>query len=357
MNHIAAIQKALPEAGLDGVLLTCRANRFYAVDFDSYGTDGACLITPDHAWYWTDGRYIEAAGKRITGADVGLTDRAHPYKDLFAQVIRDHKIEKLGIDEEAMTLADHDRYAEALPCVLTGASAMMNRLRAVKDEEEVARMMRAQRIAEQAWVELHNDIRPGVTEKFLAARLIFLMLSYGAENVSFDPIVVSGPNGSMPHGVPSEKTLQDGEFVTFDFGALYQGYCSDMTRTVAIGHATDEMQHSYQAVLDAQLAAIGAFKAGTPGCDVHNAAVKVLEERGLAQYFTHGLGHSVGIEIHEAPNANPTNGKPLPEGAVVTAEPGIYIPGSYGIRIEDMVLVRKDGCANLTLAPKQLEIL
>lgn len=357
MNHIAAIQKALPEAGLDGVLLTCRANRFYAVDFDSYGTDGACLITPDHAWYWTDGRYIEAAGKRITGADVGLTDRTHPYKDLFAQVIRDHKIEKLGIDEEAMTLADHDRYAEALPCVLTGASAMMNRLRAVKDDEEVARMMRAQRIAEQAWVELHNDIRPGVTEKFLAARLIFLMLSYGAENVSFDPIVVSGPNGSMPHGVPSEKTLQDGEFVTFDFGALYQGYCSDMTRTVAIGHATDEMQHSYQAVLDAQLAAIGAFKAGTPGCDVHNAAVKVLEERGLAQYFTHGLGHSVGIEIHEAPNANPTNDKPLPEGAVVTAEPGIYIPGSYGIRIEDMVLVRKDGCANLTLAPKQLEIL
>ena len=130
-----------------------------------------------------------------------------------------------------------------------------------------------------------------------------------------------------------------------------------MTRTVAIGHATDEMQHSYQAVLDAQLAAIGAFKAGTPGCDVHNAAVAVLEERGLAQYFTHGLGHSVGIEIHEAPNANPNNEKPLPEGAVVTAEPGIYIPGAYGIRIEDMVLVRKDGCANLTLAPKQLEIL
>lgn len=356
MNHFEKIRAALAAEGLDAVLLTCRANRFYASGFDSYDVDGACLVTADETYYWTDGRYIEAAQNQIAGASVGLTDRQNPYELLIARAVERHGIERLGFDEGYMTVADYRTYRDALPCALRPATGMMSRLRARKDDEELARMVRAQRIAEGALTEVLNDIRPGVTEQFLAARLTFLMLSGGAGNVSFDPIVVSGAKTSMPHGVPSDKKLEDGDFVTMDFGALYQGYCSDMTRTVAVGHATDEMQTVYDAVLRAQLAGIAAFGAGVPGRDVDQAARNVIEAAGYGAYFNHGFGHSVGVEIHENPNANPKNDKPLPAGAVISAEPGIYIPGKFGVRIEDVVVVEEGGCRNLTLAPKELLI-
>lgn len=357
MNHIAAIQAALGPADLDAVFLTCRANRFYAAGFDSYDTDGACLITPDHAFYWTDGRYIEAAGKAISGAEVGLTDRANPYEKLAADAVKRFSIRRLGFDEAAMTVADHGRYQKALACELVPASALMTSLRAVKDEAELAVMAQAQAIAEKAYLELLNDIRPGVTEKFLAARLTFLMLSGGAENVSFDPIVVSGANTSLPHGVPTEKAVADGDFVTLDFGALYHGYCSDTTRTVAVGSVTDEMTRVYETVLAAQKAGIAAARAGISGKDLDGAARAVIEEAGYGKYFTHSFGHSLGVEIHEAPNASPANEKPLPAGAVVSAEPGIYLPGRFGVRIEDVLVLRDGGCDDLTHLDKKLLVL
>ena len=357
MNHFAAIQAALGPADLDAVFLTCRANRFYAAGFDSYDTDGACLITPNHAFYWTDGRYIEAAQKAIDGAEVGLSDRPHPYEVLAADVIRRFGIRRLGFDEAAMTVADHRRYTKALPCELVPASALMTSLRAVKDEGELAVMRQAQAIAEKAYLELLNDIRPGVTEKFLAARLTFLMLSGGAENISFDPIVISGANTSLPHGVPTEKAVENGDFVTMDFGALYHGYCSDTTRTVAVGHVSDEMAKVYDTVLAAQTAGIAAARAGILGRDLDGAARAVIEKAGYGAYFTHSFGHSLGVEIHEAPNASPASEKPLPAGAVISAEPGIYLPGRFGVRIEDVLVLRGGGCEDLTSLEKKLLIL
>ena len=175
--------------------------------------------------------------------------------------------------------------------------------------------------------------------------------------MSFDPIVVSGPNGSLPHGVPSEKAIRNGEFVTMDFGCVYHGYCSDMTRTVAVGYATEEMRRVYQTVLSAQTAGIVAAKAGATGQAVDGAARSIIVSAGYGPYFGHSFGHGVGVEIHESPNASPLNDKPLPAGAVISAEPGIYLPGKLGVRIEDVLVLKEGGCVDITNAPKELLIL
>ena len=357
MNHFARIQQALPGAELDAVLLTCRANRFYATGFDASDTDGACLITPDAVRYWTDGRYIEAARANIAGADIGLCDQQHPYRDLFAEAVKAHGLKRLGFDDAYMTVADYRRYSEALPCEMVPASDLLTGLRAVKDQEELARMREAQRIAERVLNEILNEVRPGVTERFLAARLVFLLRSGGAEDVSFDPIVLSGARTLMPHGVPSDQALEAGDFVTMDFGCKYQGYCSDMTRTVALGHATEEMAAVYQTVLAAQSAGIAAAKAGVTGKAVDGAARAVIDKAGYGAYFTHSFGHGLGVEIHEPPNAAQSNDKPFPAGAVISAEPGIYMAGRFGVRIEDVVVLGEGGCEDITHAPKDLLIL
>jgi len=197
----------------------------------------------------------------------------------------------------------------------------------------------------------------GRTEKEIAAFLQYRMLLGGAEQMSFEPIVVSGANSSMPHGVPTDKKVEQGDFITMDFGCVYHGYCSDMTRTVAVGHVTEEMAFVYETVLKAQQAGIDTAKAGVPGCDIHNAAAKVIEDAGYGPYFGHGFGHSLGVEIHESPNASPGCTEPMPAGAVISAEPGIYLPGKFGVRIEDVIVLREGGCDNLMLAPKELLIL
>ena len=255
------------------------------------------------------------------------------------------------------TVADYRHYSEKLHCELVPATELLISLRQSKDAEEVERMIAAQRIAEGALDQILKEIKPGVTEKEIAARLQYLMLAGGAENMSFDPIVASGPNGSMPHAVPTDRKIQEGDFVTMDFGCIYQGYCSEMTRTVAVGHVTEEMEKVYHTVLQAQLAGIAAAKAGATGHDVDAAARKVIEDAGYGPYFGHSFGHSVGVEIHEAPNATPANNNPLPLGAAVSAEPGIYLPGRFGVRIEDVLVLQEGGCMDITLAKKDLTIL
>lgn len=357
MNHFEAIAQKLPEEDLDAVLLICAENRFYASGFRSHGGDGAALITKDGAYFWTDMRYIEDAQAQIQGARVSLIDRQNPYQAVIADVLRRHGVKRLGMDAAYISHREYEFYRKKLPCELTDATDFLAQLRAVKDPEELSRMEMAQRIAEAALTEVLNDIRPGVTERFLAARLVFLMLAGGADNVSFDPIAISGPKTSVPHGVPSERQVEAGDFVTLDFGALYGGYCSDMTRTVAVGHVTEEMEAVYDTVLRAQLAGIAAARAGIPGREIDAAARTVIEAAGYAAYFGHGFGHGLGVEIHEPPNVNPSNDRPLPVGAVISAEPGIYLPGRFGVRIEDMLVLEEGGCRNLTTAPKQLLVL
>ena len=357
MNHFKKIASVLETHSLDAVLLTCEANRFYASGFHSFGTDGVAVVTRNRNYYFTDSRYTEAAARHVRDAEIRQTDREHPYSALINEVIEKEHITRMGYEDEYMTAADFRRFSEKLHCEMVSATELLWTLRAVKDQAELDCMIQAQRIAEKALADILGEIRPGVTEKEIAALLLYKMLHYGAEDKSFDPIVVSGANGSLPHGVPSEKPIQAGEFVTMDFGCKFGGYCSDMTRTVAVGHVTEEMETVYNTVLKAQLAGIAAAKAGVTGAAVDGAARRVIADAGYGPYFGHSFGHSVGVEIHENPNATPSNSKPLPAGVVISAEPGIYLPGKLGVRIEDVIVITEQGCQNITLASKELLIL
>lgn len=357
MNHFSAIRAKLDAFGLDAMMLTHEANRLYASGFHSAGTDGVALVTKDAAYYWTDARYIEAAEREVQDASVGMVTLGRGYLTLLNEAVERHHLKTIGFEDEYMTVSEWKRYEKGVHAELRSATKLLTSLRMVKDDEELRSLTAAQRIAERALEEIYNDIRPGVTEKEIAAKLTYLMLRYGAENMSFDPIVASGANGSIPHAVPGEKRIAAGEFVTMDFGCIYHGYCSDMTRTVAVGHVTGEMERVYHTVLRAQEAGIAAAKAGVPGCDVHNAAAKIIADAGYGGYFTHGFGHGVGVEIHEAPRASATWKEPLGVGAVISAEPGIYLPGRFGVRIEDVIVIRENGCENLHRAPKDLMIL
>ena len=357
MDHFAAIAALLEENGLDAMLLTEEANRFYATGFHSIGTDGCALVCRGKNYYFTDSRYTEAATRYVKNAVFGEVGRGRDYAVLLGEVIEREGLRRIGFDDAYMTVRDYEKYREKLKADLVPASDLLGSLRRVKDAEEIESMIAAQRIAEKALADVLPEIRPGVTEKENAALLQYRMLRHGAENMSFDPIVVSGPNGSLPHGVPSENTIQPGEFVTMDFGCIKNGYCSDMTRTVAVGFVTEEMKTVYETVLRAQLAGIAAAKAGVTGRDIDAAARKVIEDAGYGRYFGHSFGHSLGVEIHEAPNAAPMNDQPMPCGAVISAEPGIYLPGKLGVRIEDVIILREDGCEDITLAPKELIIL
>ena len=357
MNHFKQIAAGLEAHHLDAVLLTCEANRFYACGFHSAGSDGIAVVTRHHNYYFTDSRYTETAGRYVQGAEIREANRERPYSALINEVIQREHITRMGYEDEYMTVADFRRFSEKLSCELVPATQLLWDLRAVKDSEELNCMIQAQRITEKAFDDILKEIRPGVSEKEIAARILYLMLHYGAEDKSFDPIVVSGPNGSLPHGVPSEKLIQDGEFVTMDIGCKFGGYCSDMTRTVAVGHVTDEMRTVYETVLQAQLAGIGAAKGGITGHDLDAAARQVIEDAGYGPYFGHSFGHSVGVEIHETPNATPSNHQPLLVGTVISEEPGIYLPGKLGVRIEDVVILTENGCQDITLSPKNLIIL
>ena len=357
MDHFEAIRRLLPAYGLEGCILSCEANRFYATGFHSTGTDGLCLVTGEASYYLTDSRYTEAARRAIPGAEHIEVGHGRGYREHLQALLERHHIQKLGYEDAYMTVRDFRRYEKALPAQLVPATELLTELRQVKSREELSTMIAAQRIAEKALKQVLTELKPGVSEKEIAARIQYLMLHFGAEDMSFDPIVVSGPNGSLPHGVPTEKEIQSGEFVTLDIGCIYHGYCSDMTRTVAVGTPTGEMVSVYETVLAAQRAGIAAARAGVTGKAVDGAARKLIEEAGYGEYFGHSFGHGVGVEIHESPNASPLNQKPLPAGAVISAEPGIYLPGRLGVRIEDVLYLKEGGNEDITLAPKELIVL
>lgn len=354
MNHLKQIAAKLDEYGLDAMLLSSEPGEYYAVGFHG---EGYVLVAKNESRYITDSRYIESAEKQITGARITMTDRSKNYKVLLSAAVAELGVKKLGFEDCYMTVAQHLAYAEALPCDLEPAQDLVNDLRAAKDAEEIALMTEAQRITDAAFTEILAFLKPGMTEREVAAKLVYDMMRMGANKVSFDPIVVSGPNGSLPHGIPSDKKIENGEFVTMDFGCMYGGYCSDMTRTVAMGEPTEEMRRVYDTVLQAQLAGIAVTAAGVQGKVIDGAARKVIEDAGYGDYFGHGYGHSLGLEIHENPNANTREEKHLPLGAVVSAEPGIYLPGKFGVRIEDVTVLTDGGCTVLTKSPKELIIL
>ncbi len=354
MTHFENIAAALKGRGLDAMLVTSDPGEFYAVGFRG---EGAALITPDKTWYYTDSRYIEAARQLISGAEVILWTAGNGFREQIAALVKAHGVVKLGFEEEFMSVSSHTAWTKAVEAQFVPASELLTTLRQVKDAGELAAMREAQRVTDEALLEILNFIKPGLTESEVAARLTYIMARKGAERNSFDPIVACGANGSKPHAVPGPAVIQSGQFVTMDFGCVVHGYCSDMTRTVAVGHVTEEMKKVYYTVLEAQKAGIAAARAGVTGRAVHEAAAKVIEDAGYGEYFGHGFGHSLGMEIHENPGFHLRNDKPIPAGALLSAEPGIYLPGKFGVRIEDVIMLTEGGCIDITHSPKQLIIL
>ncbi len=340
---------------VQGLLLTSRYSRMYAAEFDI--AEGYAIVSRQGARYFTDSRYIESAQKNIGGFEVIEIGLSNPLMTALNQAITDFGITTLGFEEEYLTVSELNMFEERLSAQFVPVQEKINVFRHAKESWELERMVKAQEITDRAFAEVCTRVREGMTEKELAAELIYCLYKNGGEGLSFDPIVVSGPNTSMPHGVPGDRKLQKGDFITMDFGVLYQGYCSDMTRTVALGYATDEMKEVYNTVLRAQLAGIAVSKAGVSGKTVDAAARDVIAEAGYGEYFSHSYGHSLGLEIHEAPNCNTRNEEPMPLNAVCSAEPGIYIPGKFGVRIEDVVIFEENGCHDITKSPKDLLIL
>ncbi len=340
-------------SGADCALITSDINRRYFTGMKS--SAGVVAVFPDKAYLLIDFRYIEKARATVSDAEVIELKKLCPQlKELFER----HGARSFAVESETMTVKELGTYRHFFQGMTVDSSDALSNaisaMRSVKDEAELECIKKAQQIAEDALTELLPFIRVGRTEREIALELNRLMFEKGAEDLSFETIVLSGTNTSMPHGVPSDKRVEDGEFVLMDFGAVWKGYHSDMTRTVCVGQPTNEMQKVYSIVLEAQLAGIEAAKAGITGSALDKVSRDIIEAAGYGDCFGHSLGHGVGMEIHERPNASPNYKLPLPEGAVVTVEPGIYIAGKFGIRIEDFVVLHNDGCENLTKFDKNL---
>ena len=339
---------------VDGLLLTSRYARHYGAEFDI--AEGAAIVTKAGCRYFTDSRYIESAQNSLKGFEVICVDGIGYFK-LLNNAIADFGVTTLGYEENYLTVAEFMGYEKFLNAKLVPYNKQISGFRGVKEDWELDLMRKAQNITDKAFSEVITRIRVGMTELELQAELIYCLYKNGATGLAFDPIVVSGPNTSLPHGVAGDRVIREGDFITMDFGVLYNGYCSDMTRTVALGYATDEMKKVYETVLEAQLAGIAASKAGVPGKEIDEAARKVITDAGYGPYFGHGYGHSLGLEVHESPSPNAGNAEGMPVNSVASAEPGIYLPGKFGVRIEDVVIFKEDGCEDITHSPKNLIIL
>ena len=351
MNNVERIRQAMLAKNLDALLLTDEKNQRYATGF--HITDGAVLVTEKRAVLITDSRYIEAAQNTLDPEVTPvLYNREKPLMKQILTVLKEDNAERVGGEDGTLSHRQYLAYEKRLGITLHPAQQLLVDLRASKTEDELKRMIHAQRISERALAEVLPMIRAGMTEREAAAELVYHMLKNGSQGNSFDPIVVTGKNSSLPHGVPGDSVIHEGDFVTMDFGCLYDGYCSDMTRTVAVGYATDEMKNVYETVLKAQLAGIAAARAGVSGKSIDGAARQVIADAGYGQYFGHGFGHCLGLDIHEPPAANPSGEMIMPVNAVSSAEPGIYLPGKFGVRIEDVMILRESGAEVITRAPK-----
>lgn len=344
----------LPNA-IDGVLIISEINRRYFTSFPS--SDGVLLATKNGSVFLTDSRYIEEAQNTVKCCEVAELKKA---SEQLPEYCKKFGCRALMVEADRLTVAQLKAYRKALKGVLlttVGTDKLIDEIRMVKNEYEIESVAKAQRIAEKAYDHILSFIKEGVTEREIALELDFFMLKNGAEALSFETIAISGANTSKPHGVPTDKKVCRGDFVTMDYGAVVNGYHSDMTRTVAVGEVSDEQGRVYNTVLDAQLKALAVLKEGVKCSDADKAARDFINENGYGEFFRHSTGHGVGLEIHEKPNLAPRSDLILKAGNIVTVEPGIYIPGKFGVRIEDMATITRFGCENLTKSSKKLAIL
>ena len=340
----------------DAALIMSDTNRLYFTGFKS--SAGAVLITKSEAYLLIDFRYFEKAEKSINHLKVLLTKRL--YSDI-SEILKKHWIKNLFIETDYTTLDGINALSKGLQNfnILTEntLSKKISEMRSTKDEEEIKSIEKAQALTDEAFSYILDHIKIGVSETEIALKMEFFMRERGSEGVAFDFIVVSGKNSSLPHGVPTDKKIENSDFVTMDFGGVINGYRSDMTRTIAVGSVTEKQRTVYQTVLKAQNAALDIIKLDVPCSAVDKAARDIITDAGYGDCFGHGLGHSVGLDIHEKPACNTRDTTPLKKGMIMTVEPGIYIPDEFGVRIEDMVLITENGYRNFTKSPKELIII
>lgn len=349
MKRLEQLRQYLKEEGLDGLFVTNPYNRRYMTNFT--GSAGYVLITETEALFLTDFRYIEQAEREAEGYTI-VQHKASVPEEVKDQVRR-LGIKKLGFEAEHMTMAQYSEYQKVLDCELVPTKQVIETFRQVKDEDEIEKIKKAAEIADQAFEHILTLVKPGVREIELANELEYFMRKQGASESSFDTIVASGVRSSLPHGVASTKKIQEGELITFDFGALYDGYCSDITRTVALGKVSDELRQIYDIVLEAQKRGVAQIKAGLTGKESDAITRDYIVEKGYDDYFGHSTGHGIGLEIHEGPSLSYLSNQVLKENMVVTVEPGIYLPKVGGCRIEDDIVITADGNECLTKAPKE----
>lgn len=352
MTRIQQLRSRLEENAC--ALITSDINRRYFTGMKS--SAGTLAVFKSNAYLIIDSRYFEKASDTVTDCDVILQKRLYGQ---ISELISDNHAECVWVESDTLTLSDFAAVRENIKGAKSFDSSdrlsrIIREMRMIKTDEEIALIERAQRIAEYALQETLNFIKEGVTEKEIALCLNDHMLRNGADDLSFETIALCGSATSMPHGVPSERTVKKGDFVLMDFGAVFDGYHSDMTRTVAVGEITEEMEKVYSIVLEAQNRAISAAAEGITGKRLDRVARDFISANGYGDYFGHGLGHSVGMEIHESPCANTRDETVLRENMIMTVEPGIYLPKKFGVRIEDFVVIKQNSCYNLTNAPKNL---
>lgn len=356
MSHIKNLQAAMKEKGAEAVLISSEINQRYLSSF-AY-TDGYMLILPEEAFLLTDFRYIEAAKATVDQTECRVIMPDRPMLKYVAALLKDYHVKTLTFEESEASYALYNRLCTTFEGVeiVSGGSAMIESLRLYKDEAEIAAMTRAQKLTDDAFAHILDFINPDRTEVEVALELEFYMRAHGSDGTAFETIAVSGTNSARPHGVPRPVKLEKG-FFTMDFGARVDGYCSDMTRTVVIGKADEDMKKLYNTVLTAQTTAIDALRGGMKCADADKIARDIIDNAGYQGCFGHSLGHGVGLFIHENPRlaGSMPDSEILRPGHVVTVEPGIYLEGKYGCRIEDMVTVLPDGSIyDFTKSPKEL---
>ncbi|WP_125152248.1 M24 family metallopeptidase [Clostridium rectalis] len=349
-ERIKKLRQSMERQDLDGILLVGDANRNYLSGFT--GDESFSIIGLEKAIFITDSRFTEQAKEQVIGYEV--REYKGKIEKFMSKIVKELNIKKLGFEEDIVTFKNYVTYKDSFSCELVPIKGIIEDIRIIKDEEEIVCIKKAAEIADRAFAKILQFVKPGMTEKEVGVELEYWLKKFGASGLSFPSIVASGERSSLPHGQPTDKVIKMGDFLTLDFGCVYNGYCSDMTRTIVMGNATDKMTEIYNVVLEAQETAIKAFKPGSTGAEVDKVARDYIKEKGYGKYFGHGLGHGVGREIHELPGISPNGDIILKPGMIVTNEPGIYIPDFGGVRIEDLILITENGCEVISKTTKKL---
>ncbi|KXG78174.1 Aminopeptidase YpdF [Fervidicola ferrireducens] len=351
-SRISNLRQKLIDKGFDAILIVKPENQYYLCGFDG---EGFLVIGKERNIVFTDFRYVEEAKSKTTGVEiVELKYNISPYEK-FAQELISMGVKKIAVEGHYLTLKSYEEMKNFFNGIeIVSTENLVEELRTVKDETELDFIKQAQSITDKTFSHILGYIRPGVSENDIALEIEYFVKKSGADGLAFPTIIASGPRSSLPHGKPTARKLEAGDFLTIDFGAKFNHYCSDMTRTVFLGKLDKEKERMYNIVLDAQKRALEYIKAGVSCKEVDTIAREFIEKKGFGKNFGHSLGHGVGLEVHEGPRLSQKGDGCLLPGMVVTVEPGIYVEGFGGVRIEDLVIVTDDGCINLTQSPKDI---